>query len=327
MPAALSAMRSGSMVSAASLGLASDSDSFVESALATHTQDLLDCLLNPESRSQTLGLKSKFGVPSLEAVLADRARMEPWNPDVFLEFCQSELSAENVFFYLEVAALKAAKVGEKPPRPKLLLLPEDVRSDDVQWASSIESEFVAERSPQEINIASGQRTALFKRLEEARAVNKVDPEIFSEAQSEIFKLMARDSWPRFVVQMTHTNINTAERNFRLSLSVVMLVINVILIAVALWQEWNRYIAFVTFVPWFQIVDGFVVSKTKVCSIRAYYGIHMLRKGFFLTKNQPVLECPFAKKSLRAAGQRQLKRIVLFAIALTLFTFGLTYIPW
>jgi len=160
-----------------------DSDVFVDSLLATHAQDFFGCLAHPES---LLEIKQRYGIPSLDAVLADESRLEPWEAFVFLEFLQVEFSEESFYFYQEVEAYKA-KLGLAKKRPKnvLLLLSEKCRNDDVEWARAMKSEFVVNSAPHEINISYAQRSSLIDALDADVTSGRVRLETFLDAQNEL----------------------------------------------------------------------------------------------------------------------------------------------
>ncbi|XP_032883907.1 regulator of G-protein signaling 4-like [Amblyraja radiata] len=95
---------------------------------------------------------------------------------VFAEFLRSEYSEENIRFWLECEEFKSCK-----PSAKLALK-----------AKKVFDEYIAVDAPKEVNLESHIREKTKKSI--------VDPtsSCFNEAQSKIYILMEKDSYPRFL---------------------------------------------------------------------------------------------------------------------------------
>ncbi|XP_051868750.1 regulator of G-protein signaling 4-like [Pristis pectinata] len=95
---------------------------------------------------------------------------------VFAEFLQSEFSEENIKFWLECEAYRRNK-----STAKLALK-----------AKKIFDEYVAVDAPREVNLESQIREKTKKNILEPTS------SCFDEAQSKIYTLMEKDSYPRFL---------------------------------------------------------------------------------------------------------------------------------
>ncbi|XP_072130315.1 regulator of G-protein signaling 4-like [Mobula birostris] len=95
---------------------------------------------------------------------------------IFSEFLQSEFSEENIKFWLECEAYRRNKSATK------LALK----------AKKIFDEYVAVDAPSEVNLESEIREKTKKNILEPTS------SCFDEAQSKIYALMAKDSYPRFL---------------------------------------------------------------------------------------------------------------------------------
>ncbi|XP_072919638.1 regulator of G-protein signaling 4 [Hemitrygon akajei] len=95
---------------------------------------------------------------------------------IFSEFLQSEFSEENIKFWLECEAYRRIKSATK------LALK----------AKEIFDEYIAVDAPREVNLESVIREKTKKNILEPTS------SCFDEAQSKIYTLMAKDSYPRFL---------------------------------------------------------------------------------------------------------------------------------
>lgn len=95
---------------------------------------------------------------------------------VFLEFLRSEYSEENLCFWLACEDLK----GERDPER----IEEKVRF--------IYDDFISILSPREVSLDGKARDLINKRM------SHPDGNTFEEAQQQIYTLMQRDSYPRFL---------------------------------------------------------------------------------------------------------------------------------
>ncbi|KAI5103861.1 regulator of G-protein signaling 21 [Silurus meridionalis] len=108
---------------------------------------------------------------SIEKLLESTAGMH-----AFTEFLKSEYSEENILFW------QACKEYKKI----------SCRTEMTCEANRIYSEFVQTEAPRQINIDCKTRATISKNIS--------DPDIatFDMAQAQIYRLMTRDSYPRFL---------------------------------------------------------------------------------------------------------------------------------
>eukprot|EP00004_Rigifila_ramosa_P000109 TRINITY_DN1012_c0_g1_i3.p1 TRINITY_DN1012_c0_g1~~TRINITY_DN1012_c0_g1_i3.p1 ORF type:complete len:458 (+),score=114.53 TRINITY_DN1012_c0_g1_i3:203-1375(+) len=97
----------------------------------------------------------------------------------FKQFLASELAAENIYFYLDCLDYVAIH-RHSPAQAK-----EKARQIYHMYISTIGAE-------REVNISGTTRSFI------ARNVDKAPPDLYRSAQQEIFSLMERDSYPRFL---------------------------------------------------------------------------------------------------------------------------------
>ncbi|KAJ8390444.1 hypothetical protein AAFF_G00103790 [Aldrovandia affinis] len=94
----------------------------------------------------------------------------------FREFLKTEYSEENILFWLACEEYKKIKSTDEM----------------VATANKIYSEFVEVESPKQINIDCGTRENITKNISQPNL------ESFDKAQILIYRLMARDCYPRFL---------------------------------------------------------------------------------------------------------------------------------
>ncbi|KAI5360213.1 putative DEP domain, RGS domain, RGS domain superfamily, winged helix DNA-binding domain superfamily [Septoria linicola] len=120
---------------------------------------------------------------------------------LFREYLRETHCEENLSFYTEVKAFlddyQRAKRGSPTPRP-------DVIRETLASAYSLYNAFLAPGSPCELNIDHNLRNALAARMtravgEDEQMIRSLDEvaDLFDQAQSSVFKLMASDSVPKF----------------------------------------------------------------------------------------------------------------------------------
>ncbi|ODN03101.1 Regulator of G-protein signaling 20, partial [Orchesella cincta] len=119
--------------------------------------------------------------PSLEEIRSwgesfDKLMRSPGGRKVFRDFLKCEYSEENILFWLACEELK------KESRPETI----------EEKARLIYEDYISILSPKEVSLDS--------RVREIVNQNMVDPNphTFDEAQMQIYTLMHRDSYPRFV---------------------------------------------------------------------------------------------------------------------------------
>ncbi|PPJ55722.1 hypothetical protein CBER1_08278 [Cercospora berteroae] len=120
---------------------------------------------------------------------------------LFREYLRETHCEENLSFYTEVKSFlddyQRAKRGSSIPRP-------DVIRETLASAYSLYNAFLAPGSPCELNIDHNLRNALAARMtravgEDEQMIRSLDEvaDLFDQAQSSVFKLMASDSVPKF----------------------------------------------------------------------------------------------------------------------------------
>ncbi|KAJ6241805.1 regulator of g protein signaling [Anaeramoeba flamelloides] len=111
-------------------------------------------------------------IPNLETLFLQKNGIK-----YFTEFVESELSSENIEFYLAVENIKLIKE----------------RDQFKKEAENIFNTYIKPNSMQEINIQSSIR----KKIIEEAEMNFFTPHTFDQAQNSIWNLMANDSFQRF----------------------------------------------------------------------------------------------------------------------------------
>ncbi|KAB1262168.1 Regulator of G-protein signaling 19 [Camelus dromedarius] len=133
----------------------------------------------PQLRSLVAAARST--APSPEEVQSwarsfDKLMHSPAGRSVFREFLRTEYSEENMLFWLACEELKA-EANQHVVDEKARLIYED---------------YVSILSPKEVSLDSRVREGINKKMQEPSA------HTFDDAQLQIYTLMHRDSYPRFL---------------------------------------------------------------------------------------------------------------------------------
>ncbi|KAK6418594.1 hypothetical protein LTR95_017173 [Oleoguttula sp. CCFEE 5521] len=134
---------------------------------------------------------------------------------LFREYLRETHCEENLAFYVEVKSFLSdygrAKSNNLPPRL-------DVIRETLASAYSLYNAFLAPGSPCELNIDHNLRNALAGRMtravgEDEQMITSLDEvaQLFDQAQSSVFKLMASDSVPKFSREPKYASV-LRERN-------------------------------------------------------------------------------------------------------------------
>ncbi|XP_023598261.1 regulator of G-protein signaling 19 isoform X3 [Trichechus manatus latirostris] len=134
-----------------------------------------------ETKLQPLPSCEACAAPSPEEVRSwaqsfDKLMHSPAGRNVFREFLRTEYSEENMLFWLACEELKA-EANKHVVDEKARLIYED---------------YVSILSPKEVSLDSRVREGINKRMQEPSA------HTFDDAQLQIYTLMHRDSYPRFL---------------------------------------------------------------------------------------------------------------------------------
>ncbi|XP_078093237.1 regulator of G-protein signaling 17-like [Mustelus asterias] len=100
----------------------------------------------------------------------------PTGKNILMEFLRSEHSDENILFWLACEELKQ----------------EDHKATIAEMAKSIYLDYISILSPKEVSIDASVRETINKNMAMPTA------DMFDEAQMQIYALMHRDSYPRFL---------------------------------------------------------------------------------------------------------------------------------
>lgn len=103
---------------------------------------------------------------------------------LFERFLKQEHSEENLKFWLAVEKMKAIQDSAK----RYILI------------QRIYKEFIEPRAANEINVEAWVRKAVKAKLDEP------DADIFEPAQNQVYLLMYRQSWPRFLASRTFESL-------------------------------------------------------------------------------------------------------------------------
>ncbi|XP_043078413.1 regulator of G-protein signaling 21 isoform X1 [Puntigrus tetrazona] len=123
--------------------------------------------------------------PKLSDLLENRDYL-----DAFRSFLQSEFSAENIEFWLACREYKQmTSSGELSNK-----------------AEDIYKEFLHPMAPKEVNVDHHTREKI------KRSLVKPDLTCFDEAEMHIYRLMEKDSCPRFLKSEAYQNLRNAARN-------------------------------------------------------------------------------------------------------------------
>ncbi|KAG7283473.1 hypothetical protein CRUP_035266 [Coryphaenoides rupestris] len=134
---------------------------------------------------------SRAAKPSLDEMRLwsqsfDKLMRNPAGRNAFREFLRTEYSEENMMFWLACEDLKQegnkGRVEEK--------------------ALSIYEDYISILSPKEVSLDSRVREVINRKMQEPTAVT------FDDAQMQIYTLMHRDSYPRFLSSSIYTMLVT-----------------------------------------------------------------------------------------------------------------------
>ena len=142
----------------------------------------------PVSSSNTINGQTKDNV----SIKPTQAQLESWRTDfknvmkddkgrqLFSRYLKEEYSEENLEFWLEVEAFKR--------------MTEDAANLNGK-ATCIYTTFVKQMSEREVNISGKTRKQIGVAIQEENVKN----DTFSDAQSQVYSLMHRQSYPRFIL--------------------------------------------------------------------------------------------------------------------------------
>ncbi|XP_008575097.1 PREDICTED: regulator of G-protein signaling 19 isoform X1 [Galeopterus variegatus] len=142
-----------------------------------------------ESKLQPLPSCEACAAPSPEEVQSwaqsfDKLMHSPAGRSVFRAFLRTEYSEENMLFWLACEELKA-EASQHVVDEKARLIYED---------------YVSILSPKEVSLDSRVREGINKKMQEPSA------HTFDDAQLQIYTLMHRDSYPRFLSSPTYRSL-------------------------------------------------------------------------------------------------------------------------
>ncbi|KAJ8248345.1 hypothetical protein GJAV_G00241010 [Gymnothorax javanicus] len=134
-------------------------------------------------------------LPTLDEVMSwsrsfEKMMHSPEGRNTFSQFLRSEYSEENLLFWLACEALKA----------------ETSRTAIDQKARIIYEDYVSILSPKEVSLDSRVRESIHRSLAEPSR------EMYEEAQLQIYTLMHRDSYPRFLSSSFYRELLESRRS-------------------------------------------------------------------------------------------------------------------
>ncbi|KAM4610448.1 regulator of G-protein signaling 19 isoform 2-T2 [Polymixia lowei] len=127
--------------------------------------------------------------PSLEEIRLwsqsfDKLMRNPAGRNVFREFLRTEYSEENMLFWLACEDLK-----------------QEVNKSSIQEkARTIYEDYISILSPKEVSLDSRVREVINRKMQDPT------PHTFEDAQLQIYTLMHRDSYPRFLSSSIYTSM-------------------------------------------------------------------------------------------------------------------------
>nr|XP_021502401.1 regulator of G-protein signaling 19 isoform X2 [Meriones unguiculatus] len=145
--------------------------------------------ISRESKLQPLPSCEVCTPPSPEEVQSwaqsfDKLMHSPTGRSVFRAFLRTEYSEENMLFWLACEELKA-EANQHVVDEKARLIYED---------------YVSILSPKEVSLDSRVREGINRKMQEP------SPHTFDDAQLQIYTLMHRDSYPRFLTSTTYRSL-------------------------------------------------------------------------------------------------------------------------
>lgn len=114
----------------------------------------------------------------------DKLMRNPAGRNVFREFLRTEYSEENMMFWLACEDLKQ----------------EGNKGCVEEKALSIYEDYISILSPKEVSLDSRVREVINRKMQEPTAVT------FDDAQIQIYTLMHRDSYPRFLSSAIYSTL-------------------------------------------------------------------------------------------------------------------------
>ena len=107
-------------------------------------------------------------------------------------YCSSTRSVENIKFWAEVNEFHGAVDKIRDPEGSSTHDEKEI----LTFAKEIYQTFITEGAQMQINISEALSLSIKQRLESSEAM--VDRDLFDRAQKEIYVLMSRHSYPRFL---------------------------------------------------------------------------------------------------------------------------------
>eukprot|EP00062_Callorhinchus_milii_P024023 gi/632983491/ref/XP_007908673.1/ PREDICTED: regulator of G-protein signaling 19 [Callorhinchus milii] len=143
-----------------------------------------------DTKLETIQNCEASGKPTTEEVHAwghsfDKLMKTPAGRNVFREFLRTEYSEENMLFWLACEDLKN-EVIKKVIEEKVRMIYED---------------YISILSPKEVSLDSRVREVINKKISDP------SPHTFDDAQLQIYTLMHRDSYPRFLNSSIYKSLN------------------------------------------------------------------------------------------------------------------------
>jgi len=116
-------------------------------------------------------------------------------------------------------------------------------------------------------------------------------------------------------------VHEGERSIRLKQGLLGLAIVALIAGLVLGLKGSRFLLLLSLPFWFMFFDGIITFETGVCVKSAFKSQCLIKKTGAMTQ----LECPVARKMLKTAALRTLKRIIIMTLIMTGLTFALSYI--
>ncbi|KAM3871951.1 regulator of G-protein signaling 19 [Diretmus argenteus] len=136
---------------------------------------------SPDTKMETIPNCEACTKPSVEEVVLwsqsfDKLMRNPAGRNVFREFLRTEYSEENMLFWLACEDFKQ----------------EINKSSVEEKARSIYEDYISILSPKEVSLDSRVREVINRKMQDPTSIT------FEDAQLQIYTLMHRDSYPRFL---------------------------------------------------------------------------------------------------------------------------------
>ncbi|KAH9251815.1 hypothetical protein BASA81_010258 [Batrachochytrium salamandrivorans] len=252
--------------------------------------------------------------PGFEEILSpSHDHLEPWIPENFLRFLQSEFCEENLWFYSEMSYLKSSLDTTLPPSV------DTARIDTAVLTREIVKQFIESNGEYSVNVSHEQREQILthQNQEQLRALE--------DAQLEVKKLLLRGPWPRFYNKMMRENLSvsiTKGRYIQAAVIYVFVLAAWITLLVLGNEIVPRWYVFVLLVPLLLANFFFVSAWYRLCPVMSHLG----RRFASVTGGGEVaVACPFVRKANRVRGYQVNATIVLLSVVQILIAFAMTYI--